>query len=90
MAGTGRKPDRNAPVWRETPLDHWSKDIDPAMMAGDEWASMSPEQDPGAERFKEHQAGTRQGEQFMHPQHDTTYGLEDDVFADVFTSEGEG
>lgn len=81
-----RKPDKHAPLWRETPLDHWSKEIDPAMMAGDEWASLSAKQDPGAERIAEEQGGTQIGAQFMHPQHDTTYDLEDDVF----TSEGEG
>lgn len=81
-----RKPDKNLPPWRETPLDHWSREIDPAIMAGDEWASDDPRTDPGAQRIREGRGGTQLGEPFMHPQHDTTYGLEEDTF----TSEGEG
>lgn len=85
-----RMPDKDAPLWRETPLDHWSRDIDPAMMAGDEWATDHPGSDPGAERVAEDQGGARMGAPFMHPEHDTNYGLEDDAFRDVYTSEGEG
>lgn len=75
--------DKNAPPWRETPLDHWSTDIDPVLMAGDEW--VNNDSDPGTERILEGQGGTRMGAQFMHPMHDTTYQLEQDVF----TSESE-
>jgi Protein of unknown function (DUF3905) len=70
------------PPWKETPLDHWSTDIDPAIMAGDEWASEDPNSDPGAERIAEHYGLTYMGAQFMHPMHDTNYGLSDDVFVD--------
>ncbi|MDQ0189233.1 DUF3905 domain-containing protein [Alicyclobacillus cycloheptanicus] len=80
------KPDENLPPWRETPLDHWSKEIDPVIMAGDEWASQDPGVDPGAKRIQEGLGGTRPGEMFMHPQHDTTYGLEEDVFTSENTS----
>lgn len=63
-------------------MDHWSTDIDPAIMAGDEWASEDPASDPGAERIAEHNGLTYMGAQFMHPMHDTNYGLVDDVFVD--------
>lgn len=78
-----RKPDKQSPVWRETPLDHWNRDIDPAVMAGDEWVTQHS--DPGSQRIAQDAGGTLIGEQFMHPQHDTTYDLDEDVF----TSEGE-
>lgn len=81
-----QKPDPKLPVWRETPLDHWSREVDPAVMAGDEWSSNDPREDPGAQRMVERQGGTRMGERFMHPQHDTSYGLEEDTF----TSEDKG
>lgn len=65
--------EKNAP-WRDTPLDHWSTDIDPAIMVGDEWVQ---EGDPGVS-----QAATKdtvedpsllaQRGRFMHPQHDVT------------------
>lgn len=68
------------PPWRETPLDHWSTDIDPVIMAGDEWTSDEPQSDPGAERIAEEGGGTAVGAPFMHPTHDTNYGLQDDAF----------
>lgn len=69
--------DPDVPVWCETPLDHWSKDIDPVLMAGDEWVADT--RDPGAERIAEQQGGTRVGAPFMHPTHDTNYGLDHDA-----------
>lgn len=69
--------DKTTPPWRETPLDHWSKDIDPVMMSGDEW--VVGHRDPGAQRIAEEQGGTVMGERFMHPMHDTNYGLEEDA-----------
>jgi len=77
------RPVNEIPPWRETPLDHWSEDIDPALMAGDEWAA--GKRDPGTVRIREQQAGTKMGAPFMHPTHDTGYDLDDDVW----TSEGE-
>ncbi|MCF8564969.1 DUF3905 domain-containing protein [Alicyclobacillus tolerans] len=77
--------DENIPPWRETPLDHWSTDIDPTIMAGDEWVDNSADSDPGSRRIAQEQGGTRVYERFMHPTIDTNYGLDDDVF----TSEGE-
>ncbi|RIV20105.1 DUF3905 domain-containing protein [Alicyclobacillaceae bacterium I2511] len=71
------------PPWRETPLDHWSREIDPAIMAGDEWAGNGPEVDPGAQRLKQQQGHTRTGEIFMHPTHDSNYELENDTFVGV-------
>jgi len=80
-----RRPHEQVPPWRDTPLDHWSAEIDPAIMSGDEWVTDSASGDPGAERIEEGQGGTVMSAPFMHPTHDTNYGLE----RDVFTSEGE-
>jgi hypothetical protein len=75
-------PREGLPPWRETPLDHWSTDVDPVLMAGDEWAMDDPEADPGARRLDEGRAGTLTGgARFMHPTHDTNWGLEDDNFS---------
>jgi len=63
----------NAP-WRNTPLDNWSKDIDPSIMSGGEWVD------------NEHDFGTTRRENvdlltgrrnpvmapFMHPTHDVS------------------
>lgn len=70
--------EEDTPRWQETPLDHWSKDIDPVIMSGDEWVEEA--RDPGAQRLAERQAGTVVGERFMHPTHDTNYGLEEDAW----------
>lgn len=72
--------DDEVPVWRETPLDHWSTDIDPVLMAGDEW--VDNENDPGTRRMAEKLGGTAMNEPFMHPMHDVTYGLDEDDFRD--------
>lgn len=69
--------DKTTPLWRETPLDHWSSSIDPVIMSGDEW--VKGDRDPGAERIHEQQGGTVMRERFMHPMHDTAYGLDDDI-----------
>lgn len=69
--------EKKAP-WRETPLDHWSRDIDPAIMSGDQW--VDNENDPGTERRENQELLS--GEKatppapFMHPVHDVTYGNE--------------
>lgn len=69
--------ENNAP-WRQTPLDHWSKDIDPAIMSGDEW--VDNDHDPGSERYETRKIAT--GDYgpnlglFMHPTLDVTYGTE--------------
>jgi len=79
--------DKDVPPWRETPLDHWSTDIDPVLMAGDEWVDNNS--DPGTERILEQQGGTTLGAPFMHPTHDVTYMLDDDVFTSEAESESE-
>jgi hypothetical protein len=72
------KTEKDAP-WRETPLDHWSLDVDPYVMSGDQWVDNL--RDPGAEteeslrlrdprRIREMNL---RGERFMHPVHDVTY-----------------
>jgi hypothetical protein len=76
-----KRPTYSVPLWRETPLDHWSADIDPAIMAGDEWAGLSASTDPGVQQQVQTE-GPKMRETFMHPMHDTNYGLEDDVFTD--------
>jgi len=50
----------------ETPLDNWSKDVDPAIMAGDEWV------DKELELRIPPQMGL-----FMHPMYDVSYGQEE-------------
>ncbi|MCL6517402.1 DUF3905 domain-containing protein [Alicyclobacillus sp.] len=84
MTTNGRRPDADTPPpWRETPLDHWSTDIDPAILSGDEWAASDPREDPGARRIEERRTGTfTGGSRFMHPTIDTNWGLDDDVFID--------
>ena len=60
---------------KDTPLDHWSKETDPAIMAGDEW--VDPEEDFGNKSIenKDLRKGIRtQSGTFMHPVHDVSYG----------------
>lgn len=83
MEGKNRPVDKDVPVWRETPLDHWSRNIDPVIMSGDEWVD---ESDPGTERFESRVQGDHNlGERFMHPTLDSNYGVEEDVFQDDAT-----
>ncbi|PWI57919.1 DUF3905 domain-containing protein [Sulfoacidibacillus thermotolerans] len=63
--------EKKAP-WRETPLDHWSAEIDPSIMASDIWVDKG---DPGAEKAVTEQslAGAQTNmtvDRFMHPQYD--------------------
>lgn len=71
--------EKKAP-WRDTPLDHWSRDIDPAIMAGDQW--VDNEHDPGSQRRDNRvlMSGTVPSPlaPFMHPTHDVTYGNEEE------------
>jgi hypothetical protein len=77
-------PDTNPPLrekkapWRETPLEHWSRDVDPAVMSGDQW--VDNERDPGSERMENQHILSGQPMSplapFMHPTHDVTYGDE--------------
>ncbi|MCY0870348.1 MAG: DUF3905 domain-containing protein [Firmicutes bacterium] len=67
-------PETNSP-WRKTPLDRWSADVDPAIMASDRWVAPG---DIGARK-----AELPDGEEditkramlgrFMHPQHDASW-----------------
>lgn len=67
--------EKKAP-WREMPLDHWSRDIDPSIMSGDQW--VDNEHDPGTERRESQQLLSGDVSSplapFMHPTHDVTYG----------------
>jgi hypothetical protein len=73
-----RKHNEHVPAWSDTPLNHWSKDIDPVIMAGDEWVDDGS--DPGTEAFAQKMAG-RPPAPFLHPMHDTSYEVDDDQFA---------
>jgi hypothetical protein len=67
--------EKKAP-WRDTPLEHWSREIDPAIMSGDQWADNK--RDPGSERSENQQILSGDVPSplapFMHPMHDVTYG----------------
>lgn len=69
--------EKNAP-WRKTPLDQWSTDTDPAIMADDVWVDKG---DIGAEKARTKKttqditAESMMG-RFMHPQHDVGFGDE--------------
>jgi len=65
--------EKKAP-WRDTPLDHWSTDLDPAILSGDQYTEAG---DPGEARAENESDERNQTEQammgrFMHPQHDTS------------------
>ncbi len=69
----------NKAPWRKTPLDDWSTDVDPAILAGDEWVD---ENDPGAVRAAtpantgDITARSMLG-RYMHPEHDVSWHNED-------------
>jgi hypothetical protein len=62
-----------------TPLDHWSEDVDPAIMSGQHWEreENSPlEKDIGWEREENEDlldGIPPNGARFMHPTHDVSY-----------------
>lgn len=72
--------EQNAP-WRNTPLDHWSTEIDPFIMSGDQW--VDNDHDPGMERYESQKI--LNGEvspimaPFMHPTHDVSMGNNDRI-----------
>ncbi|TCS83694.1 DUF3905 domain-containing protein [Tepidibacillus fermentans] len=60
---------------KDTPLDHWSKDVDPAIMAGDEWVDKKNDFGHATTENKElHKGINAQSGTFMHPVHDVSYG----------------
>lgn len=64
-----------------SPLEQWSKDTDPTVMAGDEW--VHPYKDVGF-RTAENRAYFEEGISpkggiYMHPTHDTTYEKKSDT-----------
>lgn len=69
--------EKKAP-WRATPLDNWSRDIDPAIMSGDQW--VDNQNDPGTVRRENQRLLSGDVPSplapFMHPTHDVTYGLD--------------
>lgn len=55
-------------------LENWSKDTDPAVMAGDEWSDskkLEKLDDEGKADFRERKQAF--GAMFMHPTHDVSY-----------------
>jgi len=63
---------------KNSPLENWSKEIDPAVMAGDEWIHPTndigwntPENKDLLERKKRPNASP-----FMHPEHDVSRGTD--------------
>lgn len=59
---------------KETPLDHWSKEIDPAVMSGDEWVDIDDDFGNKSEENEELKEGIlTQSSIFMHPVHDVSY-----------------
>ena len=71
----------NAP-WRDTALDHWSKDIDPAIMSGGQY--VDNEHDLGTTRREnlEILSGNKNPVMapFMHPTHDVSMNNGDDEY----------
>jgi Protein of unknown function (DUF3905) len=59
-----------------SPLNHWSDDIDPSIMAGDEWVHPTNDIGWNTEENRELLEAKRQsqGIPFMHPSIDTSYG----------------
>ncbi|HJV46459.1 MAG TPA: DUF3905 domain-containing protein [Bacillota bacterium] len=59
-----------------SPLNNWSKDTDPAIMAGDEW--VHPTNDIGWNTSENQELLEKgiapQGSRFMHPDKDVSYG----------------
>ncbi|QQE77654.1 DUF3905 domain-containing protein [Alicyclobacillus sp. SO9] len=84
---TKRDEGEQVPKWRETPLDHWSKDVDPVIMSGDEWAD--DDSDPGQNVFREKLEG-RPPAPFMHPMHDTGYERSADTESSSGDNESRG
>jgi len=59
---------------KKTPLDNWSKNIDPAIMAGDEWVDEEDDYGNKSIENKELNEGIfTQSGIFMHPTHDVSY-----------------
>ncbi len=60
---------------KKTPLEYWSKEIDPAIMAGDEWVDKENDIGNEAEENKKLEEGIMHNSAiFMHPIHDVSYG----------------
>ncbi len=58
----------------QSPLDNWSTDIDPAIMAGDHWSTSERDaalKKEGKRDFRERPKAF--GAMFMHPTHDVSY-----------------
>ena len=59
---------------KETPLDNWSKETDPAIMSGDEW--VDPNNDIGDKSIENEELEKgimTQSSVFMHPIYDVSY-----------------
>jgi hypothetical protein len=61
--------------WRKTPLDRWSADVDPAIMASDRWVAPGDIGDGKAEKPDGEVDMTKRSMlgRFLHPQHDVSW-----------------
>lgn len=60
---------------KNTPLDNWSVEIDPAIMSGDEWVDIKNDIGNKAIENEELSEGiVPHSSIFMHPTHDVSYG----------------
>ncbi len=66
---------KNAMENKDTPLDNWSKEVDPSIMSGDEWVDNQNDIGNKAIENEELEGGIMtQSSIFMHPTHDVSYG----------------
>ncbi len=65
--------DGTRPNVSHDPLRHWSVDVDPAVMSGDQWVDEDHDFGHTAIENKEMEKGHVPGARFMHPMHDTSY-----------------
>ncbi|MCF6093854.1 DUF3905 domain-containing protein [Microaerobacter geothermalis] len=63
------------PPKHDTPLDHWSTDVDPAIMAGQHWVDEGEDVGNASDENRDYEEGIiAQSGIFMHPYHDVSYG----------------
>lgn len=66
--------------WRHTLLDNWSKDVDPALLSGDQYVDNAHDLGTTRRENMELLSGNQSPVMapFMHPQHDTSMNNGDD------------
>ncbi|MCY0875929.1 MAG: DUF3905 domain-containing protein [Firmicutes bacterium] len=65
--------EKKAP-WRDTILEHWSTDVDPSVLSGDQYTEAGDPGEKRAEQEMDADSFTEMAMQgrFQHPQHDTS------------------